>query len=1273
MAIRLPYLFLMMLSLIVISSINAQQNISINWGESITTSVNNQFSLEYQADNGIRFSKIIAPASNYKLVNQTLKPISENELVKIKDAPEDLGFKSKTVKARKQKKTIVQINAIVKRNNQFYKVLSFDIQSDASRNNSDDLFQTNSATIVNSAFAQGDWYKFYVEKTGVYQIDSGFLNALGINTSNINPQKIKILSHGGKMLPLLNSENQYYDPPEIPLQIIGGGDGSFDPGDRIRFYATATSGEYDPENDTHLNLYADRAYYYISVEGSNGKRLFPFSQPNDQPVETVDSFTDEKYYEVDEVSPSLVGRRWYGDRFDITNERSYGFNFPNLITDTSAQIFIKAAAIANNETSMSVQVNGEEILDNGEIFEFDDVDSDMPSTSSSLNEVINPQQDSISVDLNYNKNGNPAATAFLNYIRIKADRSLTYNDGQLIFTYQKNNPASEVIRFNLSNTSEVDQVWDISEWTSINSVTNTQNANDFSFSLNITDQPKKFVAFSNDQLLRPRFEGGNIKINNQNLKGNIFTNAQGETEPVDYIVVARESYLQPAKRLADFRAQLDNLNTRVVFLNDIYEEFNSGKPDIAAIRNFVKYVYDNAPNNQALRYLTLLGDTSVDYKDRIQNNTNVIPTYQRLHSSRTDVNSFMSDDFYTMMDPNEGRMNPNDLMDLAVGRILADSPNRANKMIDKIISYEQRSSFSRYRNDFLLISDDVDESWEHETIQTDLDELGDEIEANKPFINVRKIHSDAYQQETSAGGDRYPEAKQDINNQIELGVAVVNYFGHGGEEGLAQERLVTEESGQNWLNPDRFNIFLTVTCEYTRFDNPLRQSAGESAYYNENGGPVAMMTTTRAISVGAGVSFNNEVAPFLFDYENQGITAGQAVQQTKNNLSGSGKRIVFYLGDPAMNLPYAQPNIKLTEINGTPINQFADTLKALSNVQIKGEIVDNNDQRISNFSGKISATIFDKRIQRSTLGNDNTTGPNGEVLILDFTTLGEALFRGNASVNEGAFSFDFLLPKDTKIPVGNGKISLYALRDGMIDDYTGSRNDILIGDLNENAASDNQGPEINLFMNDETFVDGGITNSSPFLLAKLADENGINTAGGIGHNITAILDGDEQNPITLNDYYEAAEDDFTQGEVYFKLRDLSEGEHTIEFKAWDSFNNSSIAKLNFRVAEEDGLVITKVLNYPNPFTDYTEFWFNHNRPPMETLEVQVQVFTVTGKVVWSHRQTVATDGFLSRDITWNGRDDFGQRIGKGVYIYKLTVKSTVTQQKKEKIEKLVIL
>jgi hypothetical protein len=213
-------------------------------------------------------------------------------------------------------------------------------------------------------------------------------------------------------------------------------------------------------------------------------------------------------------------------------------------------------------------------------------------------------------------------------------------------------------------------------------------------------------------------------------------------------------------------------------------------------------------------------------------------------------------------------------------------------------------------------------------------------------------------------------------------------------------------------------------------------------------------------------------------------------------------------------------------------------------------------------------------------------------------------------------------------------------------------------------------------MNDENFVSGGITNEEPTLLAKLQDENGINTASGIGHDIVAIIDGDETNPFVLNDYYQANVDDYQNGIVSYPFRDLSPGLRTLTLKAWDVYNNSSIAEIQFVVYDKDEeLVINNVLNYPNPFIDYTEFWFNHNSS--DVLDVSIQIFTVSGKLVRTlNGQTAAgvkTTSSLSKDIIWDGRDDFGDKIGKGVYIYKLKVRSNQLNKQVEKIQKLVIL
>ncbi|GAK97813.1 hypothetical protein JCM19294_352 [Nonlabens tegetincola] len=362
----------------------------------------------------------------------------------------------------------------------------------------------------------------------------------------------------------------------------------------------------------------------------------------------------------------------------------------------------------------------------------------------------------------------------------------------------------------------------------------------------------------------------------------------------------------------------------------------------------------------------------------------------------------------------------------------------------------------------------------------------------------------------------------------------------------------------------------------------------------------------------------------------------------------------------------------LTAVNGVPVSGPTSTLRALDRVTLSGEVQDIAGARINNYNGTVSVTVFDKLIDRVTNANDNIESSPGNLIILPFTEQGEVLFRGQATVENGVFDIEFILPRDTQIPVGSGRVSFYSKRSTILEDQNGYSLDVQIGGINPNAANDDMPPQMQLYMNDTNFVNGGVTDSNPFLLALLSDDSGINTSSGIGHDITAVLDGDDANPFILNDYYEADVDSFTSGQVYFPLRDIEPGLHTLEVCAWDVYNNSVCEEIQFLVSENEGIELTRVLNYPNPFTNYTEFWFNHNRP-FEPLDVQVQVLTVTGKVVWTKNQTITTSGFTSREITWDGRDDFGQRLGKGVYIYKITVNSTLTNQSASKIEKLVLI
>ncbi|MEO8933679.1 MAG: type IX secretion system sortase PorU, partial [Xanthomarina sp.] len=972
----------------------------------------------------------------------------------------------------------------------------------------------------------------------------------------------------------------------------------------------------------------------------------------------------------------------FGDKFDLEDTKTFDFSFPDLVVSEPVKLKVYLGSTSATPTSMNLRVNGDNIAN-----------MQLPATTDSnlateaiFNNTINVNSSNLAVSLIYNKAGNPSALAYIDYISLEVTRALNFSGYQFTFKNKAVTQMAGIGQYNLTNTSQVKEIWDVTDLYNVTNYVNTNNSSSLSFTSSLGTL-KSYAIVTPLNYFEPS-QSSNSTVNNQDLKGTIFKNAQGQIDDIDYLIVTPNNLYTQAERLAQINRVNNNLKVKVVGLNEIYTEFSTGNQDIGAIRNFVKYIYDNASApDKRIKYLCLFGDGSYDYKDRIPNNTNLVPSWHAYNSFNL-TNSFISDDYFAMMDINEGSMAISDKMDLAVGRILAENYQSAKELVDKVERYYIDASFGSWRNNFVVISDDVDVAWE-QSLQATTDFIGDEVTAEKPFINVTKIHADAYKQESSAGGNRYPSVNVAIKNAIETGALVINYFGHGGEDGLAHERIFEKPDAQSLTNVCKLNCFVTLTCEFTKFDNPIRPTAGEYTYWNKDGGAISLITTTRQVFVNVGISFNKVLGQYLFSFGNntpynshEYPSMAEALRLTKIDpaISVIGqRRLVFFIGDPAMKLAFPKPNIVLTKVNDAPVSGPTDVLEALSHVKLSGEVTDLSGNLLSDYNGVLSTTIYDKKIQRQTLGNDGIKD-GGQLIIMNFETLGSIIFRGQSSITNGKFDIEFVVPRDIGIPVDYGRISFYAKRNGVHEDQGGaSVNQIKIGGLNANAPVDNTGPVIAAFMNDDSFVSGGVTNRSPSLLIKLEDENGINTASGIGHDIVAILDGDEANPYILNDFYQTELDNYKKGVVNYPLRDIQPGLHTLTVKAWDVYNNSSSTEIQFVVYDENQqLVIENVLNYPNPFVNYTEFWFNHNSS--ESLDVLVQIFTVSGKLVRSltaqtNNGECCNNGAtsLSRDIVWDGRDDFGDKIGKGVYIYKLKVRSPTLNKTVEKIEKLVIL
>ena len=1120
------------------------------------------------------------------------------------------------------------------------------------------IFLTQNAIgqVSSSVLASGNWYKFSVDTTGVFKIDKNLLQEIGVSTTELNPKNIQIFGNGGTLLPVLNSAFRNVDLQENAIYVEGEADGTFDANDFILFYA---KGPHDWEIQKgsktakhRQNIYSDKAYYFITVGANNGKRISSKVVNTNAATTQITSFDDFTFYEKEELNLLAAGTQWFfNDNFNIENTQIFTIPFSNALANE--QVFIRIRGVSNSVTSstMTVKANNKDIY----TIAYSAVNSGSLTkahASERTGSIVNASE-AITLEITYNNNGNPSANAYLDFIEIVGKKELIADGTQFSFRSFEQFDALETVEYQIKNANNISQVWDVSNFLSPKIIKNEASGTAFNFK-DTGGVLKEYIALNASDFYIPETIE-NAKVVNQNLHA---------LKEINYLIVTSSALISQAQRLADYHQQNSGLNTKVVLLDAIYNEFSSGANDITGIRDFIHHLYaPNSSEDKQLKYVCFFGDASYDYKDRITGNNNIVP----VKLSETSFNlatSYVTDDFFVMLDKEEGSMLAAHTLDVASSRIPVTGNAQAKDVVDKILSYYSESAIGDWRNTITLLADDIDDDFDIQ-IQEGVESIADEIRDNKPIFNIRKIYSDAYVQQNSSGGERYPEVKEAITNAIEKGTLIFDYFGHGGEDGFASERILEKPQIQQFNNPNTLPLLITVTCDFSRFDNPSRITAGELTLWNKTGGAASMITTTREVFISVGQRFNERLIRILLEFEEEDLSISASLMKTKNNSSSTQKFFIYSFGDPAMKLAVPEPSVRVTKMNDKDITQPVDTLKALSRVRFEGVVVDASNVILNDFNGTLSTTVFDKSLIRSTLGNNNF----GKKMVFD--TQDSKLFTGKSTVENGRFKFDFVVPKDIKVAYGKGKLSFYA-ENGKIE-KAGFNFDVVVGGIDENAPEDTVGPELKLFMNDESFIDGANTNTSPNLIAVLSDSSGINTSiTAIDHDIIGILDGDASNPIVLNDFYQTELNDFTRGKVTYRFRDLAVGAHTLKIKAWDTYNNSSETTLNFVVVSAAILNLENVLNYPNPFVNYTEFWFNHNKPN-EPLEVQVQIFTVAGKLVKTINQNVQTTGTLSRNITWNGLDDFGHKIGKGVYVYKLRVLATSSNLVSEKYEKLVIL
>lgn len=1155
---------------------------------------------------------------------------------KLPDAPE---IQSRILKDREQYMLAYSFCPVFKKNGQVYRVTSFEIGLEEEQ--SPPVRQTGfkNAPPGHTVLSSGQWHKISVTEHGMYKITYEQLLEWGI----ADPDKLVVYGYAG-MLPDIYDGSEYTDLPQVPLSIEKGADGVFNQGDYItlylhgpdRWFYQASKGMYRHEK----HVYTDKAYYFI---GTSENGLYVQNHPivSQSADLQVTVFDDRAVYERNESHIIKSGREMFS-LLKLNFPLSFSFNFSNVEPGSEAKLFWRGM-VKSSGTNSYVQMNA-----NANSFQINlpyrsnwSVTQDK-ALEKQYQESFTLNQDKVDFSLTYLSN-DASSKCWLDYVELNVRRRLMMTGSQMHFRDQYAVDQADVADFVLSFTVNQLEIWDVSSMYDPRRMPVEVSGSNRSFRAH-TDELREYIAFYPEQLTSSvQYEG---RVENQNIRG--------EQVP-DMVILVQAGLKSYANQLATLRRS-EGLRVLVLEPRQVYNEFSSGSPDPAAIRNMLKYFYDKSGAESALRYFLLFGDGSYDPLEMQKGNR--LMTYQT-QNAISDVNSLVADDYFGLLSFGEEL---DGLMDIAVGRLPVNTGEEASIVLDKITSHVRRNNMGDWRNRLTFIGDDGDNNLH----MRDVNRIAGTVDTAYPAFDLTKIMMDAYTKVSTPSGSRYPSVSEEVNTRVNNGSLLFVYLGHGSPYNLSHEKIIDQGHVRSWRNADKLNFFITGSCEVARFDDHSMKSIGELLLLTPEGGSFGVLSTTRKVFANENFQLAQRVVYELFKTNQDGKpqTLGEAIRRAKNQSSRAWRnnRSFHLFADPSMTMGHPVSEVKLTSLNGSLAVENYDTLQALDKVTLSGTVLDADGQVYSSFSGSVSVQVFDRLNTITTLSNYGGDNP------FVFKTRNSLLYKGKATVEKGVFRVSFIIPKDMSYSYMNGKISLYAHDQEL--QLHGYYNNFVLGGTSSKALADYEGPEIDLYLNDESFVSGGITDDKPLFIAHLLDSSGINTVGnGIGHELLLTIN--NQKGIVLNEYYVSDLNTYQSGRVEYQLSELEDGNYTARLKAWDVHNNSSEESIDFVVAQAEDLSLGQLFNYPNPFSTFTSFYFEHNQPNT-ALDVMIQVFSISGKLIKTIRTEVFSDGYQAQPIGWDGLDDYGNRIGRGVYIYRIKVKSE-RGEVEEKIEKLVIL
>ncbi len=1065
-------------------------------------------------------------------------------------------------------------------------------------------------------------YKIITREDGLYKIDVSTLQSAGIDVSQIDPRTIQIFNGGGKALPLSN----FVPRPalrELAIYVAGENDGVFNSSDYILFYGWSVNNwDYDSVNNQYnhyTNNYTTQNVYWLTWGGSFPNKRMTVkdgSLADSNPV-MVDKTKARLHLENDTHLAVINGEIFdYSRWFWLTTQSTNLFlSLSGIITSDTTRLkvnarFVPPTIIVNTDPAIITRTFG------------DTTEAKTASLIEGLNQI----------ELIFSR------VAYIDYYEVEYSSRAEARDGQLFF---ESRDTSGVLQYNITGVTSTFSLLDITDLFAVKQITNYQLAgSNLSFQDTLlANQKKRYYLVADNKQKTPL-----------SISQAVFANLKDTLDPsnsADFIVISHPNFLNNFSSLVNLRQNQHRV--KLVNVEDIYNEFDWGLFDPMAIRDFLKYAFENW-TKPAPAWVLLVGDGTYDYRNlNGAGSVTYLPPLV-LPGSVADDN-YIYFGSYGFLD-SDSSIGTDRGIDMVVGRWPVKTTADVDIVSNKVSEYETNPEFGPWRNLITSIADDEfnrnSDGTLTERYHTDDAEVLAKLHI-PPSFNLNKIYLMEYPLDFNL---KKPQAEEAVIKSSNDGSLIVNYLGHGNPDVLAHEWVFRRTSDIPRLsNKRRLPLIYIASCSIGFFDNPFSEGMGEEFLRTPDKGGVAVISATRPVYATPNKTLNYLVYDVLLPGDS--LTVGEALYVAKFlRQPNFNDREFIYFGDPYLKL--GRPKLKVNFTSVAP-----DTLKALSRVTVQGEVLDSVGNIKTDFNGILFLQAFDAERKRTHLIEANQDKVN-------YTLPGNSIFRGTFVVSAGQFQAQFIVPKDISYGGTNAKISAYVY--DQTTDGAGVRDSLNIAG-SDTTVNDSLGPTIDIiFTNIPGFIDGDQIPQNSEARVIISDSNGINITGELGHGITLSLNDNPSTTFDITSQFEYDLGNFQKGKLTFSLPNLTPGSNFLKMKAWDNLNNSTIKKVTFQTAQAGEFQITELLNYPNPFSAQTNFTYKLT----EEAEVEIKIYTLSGKLIRTLKSASGLTDY-NYSTVWDGKDQDGDQVASGVYIYKAVARSKALGNKKsEALGKAVV-